>query len=336
MVGGKLVPIFYTLVMHLEDQGIPGIELYCKALETIGQGVHARLIRKAFAPLLVGHKARVVESASGELYYDFDAQLRRNNAVESLIGRDCKVRREKYAVVLAFLCENSYKASVALTREIQKLGAEAAGRVIPAGVDDEEDADATDDETQAREVITAKLADLTSELDEVRVSSQRLIDALANLYSTNAVTLSARCLTAKTTWDLYEDAVADLGKRRLSPAEQVASIAAQQGMCDAFIAYFDTHWGSVGGFTGFYKHYMKCHLADDRAYYYSTYVIEMWMLSASDSEHGNKMAKGGLRHLQGHYRGLRNKFWMYMRDCILRTLAFPELFLNTHTRLPYT
>ncbi|KAJ1448579.1 hypothetical protein M885DRAFT_574112 [Pelagophyceae sp. CCMP2097] len=66
MVGGKLVPIIYTL-----------------ALETIGQGVHARLIRKAFTftPLLVGHKARVVENASGELYYDFDAQLpRRNNA----------------------------------------------------------------------------------------------------------------------------------------------------------------------------------------------------------------------------------------------------------------
>jgi hypothetical protein len=62
----------------------------------------------------------------------------------------------------------------------------------------------------------------------------------------------------------------------------------------------------------------------------------MWMLSTSVSEHGNKMAKGGLRHLQGHNKGLKNKFWMYMRDCILRILVFPDSFLNSRAKLPYT
>ena len=62
----------------------------------------------------------------------------------------------------------------------------------------------------------------------------------------------------------------------------------------------------------------------------------MWMLSTSISEHGNKMAKAGIRHLQGFNRGIKNKFWLYMRDCILRILKFPEFFLKNRTNKPYT
>jgi hypothetical protein len=138
------------------------------------------------------------------------------------------------------------------------------------------------------------------------------------------VTLSPSCLTASETWRLYECAVVDLEKKDLTHEAQLKSIEEQQKKIDAFETHFDLHWGQTCLITGFYKHWLKCHCVKQRRYLYIRFGISMWMLSTSISEHGNKMAKAGVRHLQGFNRGLKNKFWMYMRDCVLRILKFPR------------
>jgi hypothetical protein len=164
----------------------------------------------------------------------------------------------------------------------------------------------------------------------------RLTASIAKLFTPGVVTLSQRAKTALKTWELFEDVVADLEKKDLTHEQQLSSITAQQTKCDAFDDYFNLHWGAVCHVTGFYKHYMKSHLAKDRKYLYDRFKIEMWMLSTSISEHGNKMAKTSLRHIQGFNRGLKNKFWLYMRDCVLRLLKFPESFLKTKKNKEYT
>ena len=50
----------------------------------------------------------------------------------------------------------------------------------------------------------------------------------------------------------------------------------------------------------------------------------MLLLCFKNSEHGNKMAKTGLKYMSGFTKLENNQFKIYMRDRLVRILHFPD------------
>ena len=223
----------------------------------------------------------------------------------------------------------------AMARKIDETTTSEQDGELSSDPDDSDDPDLAEADLREQRVATERFDDLSSEVDELTQQMDRVLGAIVKSFEPGAIVLSGDAQAACDAWSFYIEATTDLS-RTLTPEDEVSSIAKQQSLWDRFDSHFVRLWGNTIGTCGFYYHYCRRHLASDRHRLWASLGVGIKIASTSASEHGNKFTKRDVLHLHGFNKGLKNKFFMIMRDNLIRLLRYPGTFLTLRHNKPYT